>query len=51
MNFKNIPEYDWSVGYQYGLLLVALSAIVPIIWFKWRGWWQMRKGVSARGWP
>ncbi len=39
MNFKNIPEYDWSYGYQYGLLLIALSAIVPIIWFKWRGWW------------
>ncbi|MDQ6868997.1 MAG: magnesium transporter CorA family protein [Pseudomonadota bacterium] len=39
MNFKNIPEYDWSFGYQYGLLLIALSAIVPIIWFKWRGWW------------
>ena len=39
MNFKNIPEYDWSFGYQYALLLIALSAIVPIIWFKWRGWW------------
>jgi magnesium transporter len=39
MNFKNIPEYNWSFGYQYGLLLIALSALVPIIWFKWRGWW------------
>ncbi len=39
MNFKNIPEYDWSYGYQYGLLLIALSALIPIIWFKWRGWW------------
>ena len=39
MNFKNIPEYAWAYGYQYGLLLIALSAIVPIIWFKWRGWW------------
>ena len=39
MNFKNIPEYDWSYGYQYGLLLIALSAIVPIVWFKWRVWW------------
>jgi magnesium transporter len=39
MNFKNIPEYDWSYGYQYALLLIALSAIIPIIWFKWRGWW------------
>ncbi|MGA7386188.1 MAG: magnesium transporter CorA family protein [Methylocella sp.] len=39
MNFKNIPEYDWSFGYQYGLLLIVLSAIIPIVWFKWRGWW------------
>jgi magnesium transporter len=39
MNFKNIPEYDWSYGYQFGLLLIALSAIIPIIWFKRRGWW------------
>ncbi|MGH6937344.1 MAG: magnesium transporter CorA family protein [Methylocella sp.] len=39
MNFKNIPEYDWSYGYQFGLLLIALSAIIPIIWFKLRGWW------------
>lgn len=39
MNFKNIPEFDWSYGYQFGLLLIALSAIIPIIWFKRRGWW------------
>jgi magnesium transporter len=39
MNFKNIPEYDWAYGYQFGLFVIALSAIIPIIWFKWRGWW------------
>jgi magnesium transporter len=39
MNFKNIPEYYWSYGYQYGLFVIALSALIPIIWFKWRGWW------------
>ena len=39
MNFKNIHEYDWAYGYQYGLFVIALSALVPIIWFKWRGWW------------
>jgi magnesium transporter len=26
MNFKGIPEYDWSWGYPYGLALIALSA-------------------------
>ena len=39
MNFKNIPEYDWAWGYQYGLTLIVLSALLPLIWFKWRKWW------------
>jgi hypothetical protein len=39
MNFKNIPEYDWSFGYQFGLIVIALSGIIPFVWFKWRGWW------------
>ncbi|HEX3838061.1 MAG TPA: magnesium transporter CorA family protein [Steroidobacteraceae bacterium] len=39
MNFHNIPEYGWKYGYQYGLALIALSIVVPILWFKWRKWW------------
>jgi magnesium transporter len=38
MNFKTMPEYDWAWGYPYGLALIALSAIVPLLWFKLRGW-------------
>ena len=38
MNFKGMPEYDWSWGYPYGLTMIALSAILPLVWFKWRGW-------------
>src|SRR5215472_7003873 len=38
MNFKNMPELDWSWGYPYGLALIVLSAILPVAWFKWRGW-------------
>jgi magnesium transporter len=38
MNFKNIPEYDWSFGYEWGLFLIAVSAIAPLLWFRWRGW-------------
>ena len=38
MNFKGMPEYDWSWGYPYGLAMIALSAILPLLWFKWRGW-------------
>jgi magnesium transporter len=38
MNFKNMPELDWAYGYQFGLAMIVLSTIVPILWFKWRGW-------------
>jgi magnesium transporter len=39
MNFDTIHEYHWHYGYAWGLLLIFVSAIVPIAWFKWRGWW------------
>jgi len=38
MNFKNIPEYDWTYGYQYGWTVIIASALLPLIIFKWRGW-------------
>jgi magnesium transporter len=38
MNFKYMPELEWSWGYPYGLALILLSAILPVAWFKWRGW-------------
>ena len=38
MNFRNMPELNWAWGYQYGLALILLSAVVPILWFKWRRW-------------
>jgi len=39
MNFKNIPEYDWSWGYPYVLTVIFLSGLLPLLWFKWRRWW------------
>ncbi len=39
MNFRNMPELSWSWGYEYGLALIAISTIIPILWFKSRGWW------------
>jgi magnesium transporter len=39
MNFHNMPELSWRWGYPYGLVLIALSALLPIVWFKRRGWW------------
>jgi magnesium transporter len=38
MNFKNMPELSWTWGYQYGLVVILISAIVPILWFKWKKW-------------
>ena len=38
MNFKNMPEYNWSFGYQYGLAVIVLSTVLPLIWFKVKGW-------------
>jgi magnesium transporter len=38
MNFKLMPELNWAWGYPYGLAIIALSALIPVIWFKWRGW-------------
>ncbi|HEX4160397.1 MAG TPA: magnesium transporter CorA family protein [Rhizomicrobium sp.] len=39
MNFDTIHEYHWRYGYQWGLFLIVFSALLPTIWFKWRGWW------------
>ena len=39
MNFHDMPEVSWRWGYPYGLALIALSILVPIIWFRRRGWW------------
>jgi len=38
MNFKGIPEYDWAWGYPYGLAVIVVSAILPLLVFRWRGW-------------
>ncbi len=38
MNFRHMPELDWAWGYPYGLVMIALSAVLPLLWFKWRGW-------------
>jgi magnesium transporter len=38
MNFKFMPEYDWSWGYAYGLGVILLTAIIPLAIFKWRNW-------------
>jgi magnesium transporter len=38
MNFKFMPELEWSFGYPSSLALMAISAIIPFLFFRWKGW-------------
>ena len=38
MNFKHMPELDWLFGYPIALAVIAISAVVPLYWFRRRGW-------------
>ncbi len=38
MNFKLMPELDWGIGYPFALLLMVVSAVLPVIYFRRRGW-------------
>ena len=38
MNFKYMPELDWPLGYPLALTLMAASALVPMWYFRRRGW-------------
>jgi magnesium transporter len=38
MNFQNMPEIDWRFGYPMALGIMVLSAVVPFIYFKRKGW-------------
>jgi magnesium transporter len=38
MNFKYMPELNWAGGYPFGLAVIVLSGLIPLAWFKWRGW-------------
>ena len=39
MNFETIGEYHWHYGYAFALTMIGISIVLPVIWFKWRGWW------------
>ncbi len=38
MNFKHMPELDWPLMYPLVLLCMLLSAVVPFLWIKRKGW-------------
>ncbi|GGG35379.1 magnesium transport protein CorA [Caldovatus sediminis] len=38
MNFQVMPELRWEIGYPLALLLMVISAVVPIYYFRRKGW-------------
>jgi len=38
MNFKNMPELEWLFGYPMAVALMLVVAVLPYLFFKWRGW-------------
>lgn len=38
MNFRHMPELDFTYGYPMALGLMVLSAVLPFLYFKRKGW-------------
>ncbi len=38
MNFAHMPELAWAAGYPFALLLMVISAVLPYLFFKRKGW-------------
>jgi magnesium transporter len=38
MNFDYMPELRWAYGYPIAVIAMLLSAALPYVWFKRRGW-------------
>ena len=38
MNFRVLPELDWSFGYPFAIALMIASAVTPFWYFRRRGW-------------
>ncbi len=38
MNFRVMPELDWKLGYPFAIGLMIASALLPMWYFRHRGW-------------
>ena len=38
MNFKNMPELEWTYGYPFAICLMIIAAALPFYLFKWKNW-------------
>lgn len=38
MNFAHMPELHWHYGYVIALAVIVFSIVLPLLWFRRRGW-------------
>ena len=38
MNFKSIPELEWSFGYPMAVVMMVVAAVLPYAFFRWKKW-------------
>jgi len=38
MNFEAMPELRFAWGYPVAMCVIVASALIPLLWFKRRGW-------------
>jgi len=38
MNFRAMPELDWDLGYLLAIILMVLSSVITLAYFKKRNW-------------
>lgn len=38
MNFESMPELKWDYGYPAAVVVMILSAILPVLYFRRKGW-------------
>jgi magnesium transporter len=38
MNFRFMPELGWSLGYPMSLMMMVMAGVIPLIYFRNRGW-------------
>jgi magnesium transporter len=38
MNFKMMPELEWTHGYPMALIMMLVAAARPYFFFRWKKW-------------
>lgn len=38
MNFTSMPELDWNIGYPFAIIIMILSSVITLVYFKKKNW-------------